>query len=132
LASNIDDSWKLFRQILEGLSHIHGHGIIHRDLKPDNVFIDETSNPRIGDFGLATSGQYYLADKASSAGTIDSDLTTDIGTTLYVAPELRSSSNGHYNDKVDVSETNPPCNYRLTSREDVLLGDYFFRDVLPP
>ncbi|KAI9772975.1 MAG: hypothetical protein M1840_008857 [Geoglossum simile] len=101
LADNIDESWRLFRQILEGLSHIHGHGIIHRDLKPDNIFVDDTSNPRIGDFGLATSGQYYLADKASSsAGNIDSDLTTDIGTTLYVAPELRSSSNGHYNDKM--------------------------------
>ncbi|KAH0562566.1 hypothetical protein GP486_002750 [Trichoglossum hirsutum] len=102
LASNMDDGWRLFQQILEGLNHIHSHGIIHRDLKPDNIFIDETSNPRIGDFGLATSGQYYLADKVSSAGTVDSDLTTDIGTTLYVAPELRSSSNGHYNDKVDM------------------------------
>ena len=109
LADNIDESWRLFRQILEGLSHIHGHGIIHRDLKPDNIFVDDTNNPRIGDFGLATSGQYYLADKASSSvGNIDSDLTTDIGTTLYVAPELRSSSNGHYNDKVDVSEPLPP------------------------
>jgi translation initiation factor 2-alpha kinase 4 len=32
-----DDMWRLFRQILEGLVHIHSHGIIHRDLKPENV-----------------------------------------------------------------------------------------------
>jgi eukaryotic translation initiation factor 2-alpha kinase 4 len=132
LADNIDESWRLFRQILEGLSHIHGHGIIHRDLKPDNIFVDDTSNPRIGDFGLATSGQYYLADKASSsAGNIDSDLTTDIGTTLYVAPELRSSSNGHYNDKVDVSRATSSYYRVITSTEDVLFRDYFFRNVLP-
>ncbi|KAI9837549.1 MAG: hypothetical protein M1819_007200 [Sarea resinae] len=96
-----EECWQLLRQVLEGLSHIHGHGIIHRDLKPDNVFIDAANNPRIGDFGLATSGQYYLADKASSSN-IDGDMTRSIGTTLYVAPELSSSSGEQYTDKVDM------------------------------
>lgn len=95
----------MFRQVVEGLNHIHGHGIIHRDLKPDNIFIDVTGNPRIGDFGLATSGQYHLADKAAGAvDEVQSDLTRSIGTALYVAPELRSSTNSHYNEKVDVSQ----------------------------
>lgn len=52
-----DEIWRLFRQVLEGLAHIHGLNIVHRDLKPENVFIDAASNVRIGDFGLATSGQ---------------------------------------------------------------------------
>lgn len=51
-----DDVWRIFRYILEGLQHIHSHQIIHRDLKPENIFIDDVGNPRIGDFGLATSG----------------------------------------------------------------------------
>ncbi|KAF2457267.1 anticodon binding domain of tRNAs-domain-containing protein [Lineolata rhizophorae] len=102
LYSNPDDAWRLFRQILEGLVHMHSHGIIHRDLKPDNIFIDMANNPRIGDFGLATSGQYHLADKAVSGAHPDGDMTRSIGTTLYVAPELRSDVGGSYNDKVDM------------------------------
>lgn len=99
----MEKCWQLFRQIVEGLNHIHGHGIIHRDCKPENIFVDIAGNPRIGDFGLATSGQYYLADSVSaSSGDVQSDLTRSIGTALYVAPELRSGANSHYNEKVDV------------------------------
>jgi translation initiation factor 2-alpha kinase 4 len=100
-----DEYWRLFRQILEGLDHIHGHGIIHRDLKPDNVFIDMAKIPKIGDFGLATSGQYQRPDKKNSSGNQngqDGDMTRSVGTALYVAPELSSSVAGDYNSKVDM------------------------------
>lgn len=83
--------------MLEGLAHIHGHGIIHRDLKPDNVFIDVAKIPKIGDFGLATSGQYQRTDKRMTSGShADGDMTRSIGTALYVAPELRSTVAGNY------------------------------------
>ncbi|KAF2678985.1 kinase-like protein [Lentithecium fluviatile CBS 122367] len=99
-----EEYWRLFRQMLEGLAHIHGHGIIHRDLKPDNIFIDVAKVPKIGDFGLATSGQYQKSDRKISAGiqTDGGDMTRSIGTALYVAPELRSTVAGSYNDKVDM------------------------------
>lgn len=97
-----EEYWRLFRQILEGLAHIHGHGIIHRDLKPDNIFIDLAKVPKIGDFGLATSGQYQRPDKKSSVGAQDGDMTRSVGTALYVAPELSSTVAGNYNDKVDM------------------------------
>lgn len=45
-------AWHLFRQIVEGLAHIHGHGIIHRDLTPNNIFFDARNDIKIGDFGL--------------------------------------------------------------------------------
>lgn len=46
--------WRLFREIVEGLAHIHQQGMIHRDLKPVNIFLDSQDHVKIGDFGLAT------------------------------------------------------------------------------
>lgn len=103
LYDDVDRSWRLFRQVLNGLSHIHGHGIIHRDLKPDNIFIDVANNPRIGDFGLATSGQFMTAVRSSTAADFEGSLTRSLGTTYYVAPEMKSGFAGNYNEKVDVS-----------------------------
>lgn len=92
--------WRLLRQMVEGLAHIHGLNVVHRDLKPENIFIDGALNVRIGDFGLATSGQYSIPDKLSAAHS-SHNMTTSIGTALYVAPEVRSSV-GIYNSKVDM------------------------------
>lgn len=103
LYDDIDRSWRLFRQILDGLSHIHSHGIIHRDLKPDNIFIDVANNPRIGDFGLATSGQFVTSVRPSTSTDVGGQFTRSVGTTYYVAPEIKSTSGGQYNEKVDVS-----------------------------
>jgi eukaryotic translation initiation factor 2-alpha kinase 4 len=95
-----DEIWRLLRQTLEGLVHIHGLNIVHRDLKPENIFIDGALNVRIGDFGLATSGQYSVPDKINNVPG-SHNMTTSIGTASYVAPEVRSSI-GTYNSKVDM------------------------------
>ncbi|KAK4230422.1 anticodon binding domain of tRNAs-domain-containing protein [Podospora fimiseda] len=96
--------WRLFRQILEGLSHIHSLTIVHRDLKPENVFIsagpDGYDNVKIGDFGLATSGQ--LSPEQNAQNLDSSDLTRSIGTAVYVAPEVRTGGSGSYTIKVDM------------------------------
>ena len=66
--------WRLFRQILEGLVHIHGVGVVHRDLKPENIFIGSgpagLDTVKIGDFGLATS-----SNLGSSTGSEKSVVT---------------------------------------------------------
>ncbi|KAG9248230.1 anticodon binding domain of tRNAs-domain-containing protein [Calycina marina] len=98
-----EDIWRLFRQVLEGLVHIHSLHVVHRDLKPENIFIDAASNVRIGDFGLATSGHYSFIDKNVSAAMHTSgDMTKSIGTAAYVAPEVKSSVGGTYTSKVDM------------------------------
>ncbi|KAI0408106.1 serine/threonine-protein kinase gcn2 [Xylaria palmicola] len=100
-----EEIWRLFRQILEGLVHIHGLNIVHRDLKPENIFIglgpDGINNVKIGDFGLATTGQFAV-DKAVSANVESNDLTRSVGTSYYVAPEVRRQGSGSYTSKVDM------------------------------
>ncbi|TVY28611.1 eIF-2-alpha kinase [Lachnellula hyalina] len=105
LHKDSDEIWRLFRQILEGLVHIHGINVVHRDLKPENIFIDSTSSVKIGDFGLATSGQHATIDRNSTALQTMSggDMTRSIGTAFYVAPEISSSvGGGSYTSKVDM------------------------------
>ncbi|KAH0498056.1 hypothetical protein TgHK011_005335 [Trichoderma gracile] len=105
LYKNTTEIWRLFRQILEGLAHIHSLSIVHRDLKPENIFIassaDGVDNVKIGDFGLATSGQFSV-ERATANGYEADDMTRSIGTAYYSAPEVRSASNGMYSTKVDM------------------------------
>nr|1ZYC_A Chain A, Serine/threonine-protein kinase GCN2 [Saccharomyces cerevisiae]1ZYC_B Chain B, Serine/threonine-protein kinase GCN2 [Saccharomyces cerevisiae]1ZYC_C Chain C, Serine/threonine-protein kinase GCN2 [Saccharomyces cerevisiae]1ZYC_D Chain D, Serine/threonine-protein kinase GCN2 [Saccharomyces cerevisiae]1ZYD_A Chain A, Serine/threonine-protein kinase GCN2 [Saccharomyces cerevisiae]1ZYD_B Chain B, Serine/threonine-protein kinase GCN2 [Saccharomyces cerevisiae] len=99
-----DEYWRLFRQILEALSYIHSQGIIHRDLKPMNIFIDESRNVKIGDFGLAKNVHRSLdilkLDSQNLPGSSD-NLTSAIGTAMYVATEVLDGT-GHYNEKIDM------------------------------
>ncbi|CAH2094788.1 unnamed protein product [Euphydryas editha] len=97
-------AWRLFREILEGLAHVHQKGMIHRDLKPVNIFLDSSDHVKIGDFGLATKvfTDLPIEDKMSQDDE-DGLLTGKVGTALYVAPELQqSSSKVIYNQKVDI------------------------------
>eukprot|EP00057_Strongylocentrotus_purpuratus_P031627 XP_785160.3 PREDICTED: eukaryotic translation initiation factor 2-alpha kinase 4 [Strongylocentrotus purpuratus] len=107
--------WTHFREIIEGLAHIHLQGMIHRDLKPVNIFLDSNDFVKIGDFGLATSEQMAgaltsevschnrLTDSSHSGeATPGNHLTGKVGTALYVAPELCKARIGHYNQKVDL------------------------------
>ncbi|XP_045486079.1 eIF-2-alpha kinase GCN2 [Pieris rapae] len=98
-------AWRLFREILEGLAHVHQKGMIHRDLKPVNIFLDSNDHVKIGDFGLATKVFTGLPvnDKSQDSKDTDGLLTGKVGTTLYVAPELQQSATKViYNQKVDI------------------------------
>ncbi|XP_073990603.1 eIF-2-alpha kinase GCN2-like isoform X5 [Rhodnius prolixus] len=113
----VERVWRLFREVVEGLCHIHQQGIIHRDLKPVNIFIDHDDHVKIGDFGLATTiiRQRHTAvgvpdnlDVTNNSGTPSSQLGKDIshtgqvGTAFYVAPELsHTNRKTQYNQKVD-------------------------------
>lgn len=41
-------------QLLLGVKHLHEKKIIHRDLKLGNLFLNDSMELKIGDFGLAT------------------------------------------------------------------------------
>ncbi|GAA5826004.1 hypothetical protein JCM11251_000087 [Rhodosporidiobolus azoricus] len=103
------DSWRLLFQILSAMLHFTSLNIIHRDLKPSNIFIDSKGDVRIGDFGLAVNQggadptDVFLSLENSMD---DSDLTSGVGTSLYIAPEMmnrgRSERNVKYSNKIDM------------------------------
>ena len=114
---DVKEAWRLFRQILEGLVHIHSQGTIHRDLKPSNIFLDANGDVKIGDFGLATRLDEPLSSvvvrvshtrsqspepPASELMDDGSSMTGAVGTSYYIAPELFSPKRGKYNQKVDM------------------------------
>ncbi|KAG6330107.1 hypothetical protein ID866_8983 [Astraeus odoratus] len=93
-----DEAWRLFYQILEALVHMGSMGILHRDIKLTNIFI-------VGDFGLATSSLAAVdpSDLSPHVAHSDSDMTLDVGTKLYIAPEVLSRSRGPRNhNKADM------------------------------
>ncbi len=106
--------WRLFRQIVEGLAHIHAQGMMHRDLKPSNIFLDSNGDIKIGDFGLAVTKaenqesseapQQESSQRTSRNASVkfESSLTTNIGTPFYVSPEQYQPSSSRYNQKVDM------------------------------
>ena len=101
IQSNTTECWRLFRQIIQGLEHIHSASIVHRDLKPENIFIDSSGDLRVGDFGLARPGENRMPGLTVDT-TQGGSFTKDIGTAWYVAPEVRSSGGGRYDEKADI------------------------------
>lgn len=105
---NPERLWRLFREITEGLAHIHSQGMIHRDLKPVNIFLDSRDQVKIGDFGLATTSflalqQSHEVSLSQNRADIGSSHTGKVGTALYVAPELMGkAAKSTYNQKVDL------------------------------
>uniref|UniRef100_A0A3B5AXR9 non-specific serine/threonine protein kinase n=1 Tax=Stegastes partitus TaxID=144197 RepID=A0A3B5AXR9_9TELE len=104
--------WRLFREILDGLTYIHDQGMIHRDLKPVNIFLDSQDHVKIGDFGLATdhpanvaAGKFELEETGSAAmpkPDPTGNMTGMVGTALYVSPEVQGNTKATYNQKVDL------------------------------
>ncbi|THH28609.1 hypothetical protein EUX98_g5583 [Antrodiella citrinella] len=98
------DAWRLFQQIVDALVHMSGLGILHRDIKLTNIFIDGKGDCKVGDFGLATSS-LAAVDPSDVTKVIprDADMTLDVGTKLYIAPEVQSGKGGARNHaKADI------------------------------
>lgn len=99
-----EECWRLFRQVIEGLCHLHAQGMIHRDLKPGNIFLDTNGDVKIGDFGLAVGDEGEPVGRSSPTPVKDDigeSLTGGIGTPLYVSPE-QEKDGSRYNQKVDM------------------------------
>ncbi|KAJ7432513.1 kinase-like domain-containing protein [Mycena galericulata] len=94
-----EEAWRLFQQILEALVYMSSLGILHRDIKLTNIFIDANNDCKVGDFGLATSSLSAIEPLHTHHHLVvsDSEMTLEVGTRLYIAPEVQSRKRGPRN-----------------------------------
>ncbi|VDK57170.1 unnamed protein product [Gongylonema pulchrum] len=69
-----------------------------------NILIDGNDHAKIGDFGLATREMVSKKLAVLNDSDVNSSMTKDIGTALYIAPELLSTTGttADYTTKIDV------------------------------
>ncbi len=77
----IQSAIRIATQLSIALEHAHANEVVHRDLKPGNIMLDQDSNVKVLDFGLA---------RILSLGELDWRLTRPgqpLGSLLYMSPE---------------------------------------------
>ncbi|MCP4760042.1 MAG: protein kinase [Planctomycetes bacterium] len=87
----------LIAKICDALDHAHQRGVVHRDLKPGNILVDEAGNPRIIDFGVATTcgNETLHTTRLTRRGQL-------IGTLRYMSPEQVDSRKNSPDARTDV------------------------------
>ena len=87
------------RQILAGLSYLHGRDIIHRDIKGANVLVDNKGNIKISDFGISkrVEASALLAPQKNGGHIHRPSLQ---GSVFWMAPEVVKQTS--YTRKADI------------------------------
>eukprot|EP01121_Diplochlamys_sp_Union-15-3_P005607 TRINITY_DN1593_c0_g1_i2.p1 TRINITY_DN1593_c0_g1~~TRINITY_DN1593_c0_g1_i2.p1 ORF type:complete len:274 (-),score=38.28 TRINITY_DN1593_c0_g1_i2:95-916(-) len=82
----------LARDVAKAMKYLHLMGIIHRDLKSANLLVAADWHVKVTDFGMAK------LMRESSLG----NMTGNVGTLAWVAPEVLDPTVQTYTEKVDV------------------------------
>ena len=105
---------KIIIEMLISVEYIHLNGIILRDLKSENFIIDSNHDLFLIDFDLS---------KAISSDSFE--MTSDIGSNLYAAPEQLKSI--EYSYQVDLYSVGMLINYIIC--EKLILAEDFLKDL---
>ena len=114
----------IMRDILQGLAYIHNrrpYSLIHRDIKPTNILLTNSKVAKITDFGLSKFINDILKNDEIKI-TLSNDLTSNVGTERYMAPEL--TNNNNYTNKVDIYSCGILL-YELFESKRYIIGDKF-------
>ncbi|RPA83771.1 Pkinase-domain-containing protein [Ascobolus immersus RN42] len=84
---------KFVREILNGLSYLHGKDIIHRDIKGANVLVDNMGGIKISDFGISKKVDTGLLTNAAHRPSLQ-------GSVFWMAPEVVKQTS--YTLKADI------------------------------
>jgi len=76
---------QMMQKIAEGLEYAHNEGVIHRDIKPANIFITETMQTKLVDFGIARAVKREADDNNEHHATLFNN--NILGTPNYMSPE---------------------------------------------
>lgn len=76
LPTRVEKICNVICSVLDALEYVHSRGVVHRDIKPSNIMIENNSNVRLMDLGIARMNG---GNKFSAFGFI--------GTPEYSAPE---------------------------------------------
>ena len=82
----------ILKQLLSAVNHLHKKKIVHRDLKPENIVFIKTQFDSDDLF-------IKLIDFGTSTSTKNGNLSQEIGTIYYIAPEVFKNN---YNEKADI------------------------------
>jgi len=114
-----------FAQICFALKHVHDRKVLHRDLKTQNVFLMETGQIKLGDFGIAK----VLESTKDYAKTM-------VGTPYYLSPEIIEDR--PYSFKSDIWSCGVVLYEMATLKHPfeadslVILASKILRDQYPP
>jgi len=75
---DVEEAFRIAKQVAEALDYAHSKGIVHRDVKPGNIIIDKTGVAKLCDLGLARPKGGMLDDKERGKAE---------GTPFYISPE---------------------------------------------
>jgi len=94
---------EIAKDILRGLAYIHNRkpfSLIHRDIKTSNILLTNSKVPKIADFGLSKFYVNMSYDNLTKLNNSNTELTTEVGTERYMAPEV--INNSIYTNAIDI------------------------------